>query len=277
MSIKEVFKAETQRLGFPLSGVVPITSPNHYDTYQRWLEGGFHAGMAYLATDEACARRANPASYLPTALSLLVVALRYPSPHAIEERIFSEGRGRVASYAWGNDYHEIIPSLLEELVETLQKYLGRPVRSRSYTDTGPILERDYAQQSGLGWAGKNTCLISPQHGSYFLIGETFIDVEIEPDQPFVADHCGTCRRCIDACPTGAIRGDRTIDSGQCISYLTIENKGTIPIDLRPKISNWIFGCDLCQIVCPWNLRFSTPQGHPGLMPDSQKAAPIFNQ
>jgi epoxyqueuosine reductase len=183
----------------------------------------------------------------------------------------------VASYAWGIDYHEIIPPLLLELVESLQKHLGRQVRSRSYTDTGPILERDFAQQAGLGWAGKNTCLIDPRRGSYFLIGETFLDVEIEPDPPFPTDHCGTCRRCIEACPTGAIREDRTIDSGRCISYLTIENKGPIPPDLRPAMGDWVFGCDICQEVCPWNLRFSTPEGHPELKPDMATARPVLRE
>lgn len=278
MSVKELVKAETERLGFPLSGVMAIAPPGHIDVYSRWLDAGLHAEMGYLATQDARERRANPALILPEALALLVVGLRYPSPAFFgEEPETEEAVGRVASYAWGVDYHEIIPPLLFQLIEQLQKHLGRQVRSRAYTDTGPVLERDFAQQAGLGWAGKNTCLIAPRRGSYFLIGETFLDVDIEPDPPFITDHCGTCRRCIDACPTGAIRADRTLDSGRCISYLTIENKGPIPTEFRPGLGDWVFGCDVCQEVCPWNLRFSSPEGHPALHPDPAIARPVLRE
>jgi epoxyqueuosine reductase len=275
MSIKEFVKAETERLGFSLFGVTDIQPPAHYETYSRWLENGLHAGMGYLAAEPARTRRGRPASLLPGALSMVVAALRYPKPLPIEVQPSADALGRVASYAWGVDYHEIIPPLLRELVEALQKYLGKEIHARPYTDTGPILERDFAQRAGLGWAGKNTCLISPRQGSYFLIGETFIDVEIEPDPPFQADQCGTCRRCITACPTTAIRDDRTIDSGRCISYLTIENKGSIPAELRPGVGDWVFGCDICQMVCPWNIRFATESSHPGLKADPENARPVL--
>ena len=145
------------------------------------------------------------------------MTLQMQSPH-----------GRVAAYACSTDYHDVIVPLLEQAAAHIEEWLGRPAAWRAYTDTGPILERDAASQAGLGWIGKNTCLISPQHGSYFLLGELFLDVEIEPDPPFTSDQCGTCRRCIDACPTQCIRDDRTLDAGRCISYLTIENKGAIP-------------------------------------------------
>lgn len=275
MSIKELFKAETERLGFLLSGVIDITPPIYLGAYQHWLEEGLHADMAYVASEPARTRRANPSLIMPPALSVLVVALRYSSPQLSSSSLSMDARGRVASYAWGNDYHGIIPPLLNGLIATMEKYLGRPIQSRSYTDTGPILERSFAQQAGLGWAGKNTCLIAPRQGSYFFLGETFIDVKIEPDQRFPADHCGTCQRCITACPTGAIRSDRTIDSQRCISYLTIENKRSIPVELRPKIGEWIFGCDLCQIACPWNNRLSNLDGHPSLAPDLIKARPVL--
>jgi epoxyqueuosine reductase len=186
-----------------------------------------------------------------------------------------EALGRVAAYAWGDDYHEVIPPRLKELVQILEKILGRAVHSHAYTDTGPILEHDFAQTAGLGWTGKNTCLISPQKGSFFLLGETFLDVEIEPAEPMTTDHCGTCRRCIEACPTEAIREDRTINSVRCISYQTIENKGPIPPELRPKMGDWVFGCDICQMVCPWNLRFSTPEGHPALAPRLDIPRPVL--
>jgi epoxyqueuosine reductase len=276
MSLNDFVKAETERLGFTLSGVVPIAPPPHLEVYQRWVNAGLHANMNYLAVETARARRAAPHLILPGAQSMIVAALGYPSPQAAEETA-GEASGRVASYAWGIDYHEIIPPLLNKLLETLQKHLGRPIRSRSYTDTGPILERDFAQQAGLGWSGKNTCLISPRHGSFFLLGETLVDIEIEPDLPFTTDHCGSCRRCIEACPTGAIRGDRTIDSGRCISYLTIENKGPIPSELRPDMDDWVFGCDICQEICPWNVRFANPEGHPMLEANLAKARPVLRR
>jgi epoxyqueuosine reductase len=277
MSLKELLQAETERLGFTLYGVTRPERPAHIDTYHHWLEAGLHAGMAYLAADRAVERRANPRLIEPEALSLLVVALRYFSPAEIPDGPAGEALGRVAAYAWGSDYHDLIPPRLEEIARALEKELGRPLRSHSYTDTGPILERDFAQTAGLGWIGKNTCLISPRHGSYFLLGETFVDAEIEPDAPITTDHCGTCRRCIDACPTEAIREDRTIDSGRCISYLTIENKGPIAAELRGKMGDWVFGCDICQTVCPWNERFASPAGDPALAPRSGIPRPVLRE
>jgi epoxyqueuosine reductase len=141
---------------------------------------------------------------------------------------------------------------MKELVQFIEEQVGGPVKNRWYTDTGPLLERDLAQRAGVGWIGKNTCLIHPQHGSYFLLSEILLDLELEPDAPFVTDHCGTCRRCIEACPTDCILPDRTIDARRCISYLTIELKDDIPEELRQKIGDWVFGCDICQAVCPWN-------------------------
>ncbi len=284
MSLKQGIQAETERLGFLLSGAATVSQPPHFDTYARWVAQGLHANMSYLAAERAFERRKDPHLILPEARSLLAVALRYPNPNAAPPADPNDASGRVAAYAWGRDYHDVIPPLLEELIRAIEAMLGQPVRSRSYTDTGPILERDFGQRAGLGWAGKNTCLISPRHGSYFLLGETLLDVAIEPDPPMVTDHCGTCRRCIEACPTSCIREDRTIDSGRCISYLTIENKGPIPIELRPHLGEWIFGCDICQMVCPWNLRFAdakgrftTPDGHPALAPRPENARPILRQ
>ena len=277
MSLKDLLKAETERLGFTLSGVTPATPPAHINTYQRWIESGLHAGMQYLAEPRALERRADPRRIEPEALSLLVVALRYFNPRSAPDGPAEEALGRVAAYAWGADYHDVIPPLLNQLVELLEKELGRPLRSRSYTDTGPLLERDFAQAAGLGWSGKNTCTISPRHGSYFLLGETLLDAPLEPSQPLVTDHCGTCRRCIEACPTDAIREDRTIDSHRCISYQTIENKGSIPSELRAGIGDWVFGCDVCQMVCPWNLRFASEDGHPTLAPRPEVPRPVLRK
>ncbi len=277
MTLYDLLKAETERLGFTLAGVAPIAPPPHLQTYERWLANGLQAEMGYLATDRARERRADPQRILPTARSLLVVAMRYFAPEAIPDGPAAEALGRVAAYAWGADYHEVLPPRLEELLHTLEQALGRALDARAYTDTGPILERDFAQTAGLGWIGKNTCLISPRSGSYYLLGELFLNTELEPSQPLSHDFCGSCRRCIDACPTEAIRADRTVDSGRCISYLTIENKGTIPAELRSQTGDWVFGCDICQSVCPWNLRFAAPEGHPALAPRPGVPRPVLRK
>ena len=202
--------------------------------------------MAYLESERSRTRRADPLEILPECKSILVLATPY-SPAAQ-----GQGEGQIASYAWGRDYHDILPARMQELVEFIEVQVGGPVRNRWYTDSGPILERDLAQRAGLGWIGKNTCLIHPKHGSYFLLSEIFLDLDLEPDAPFVTDHCGTCRRCIEACPTDCILPDRTLDATRCISYLTIELKDEIPIEQRDRIGGWVFGCDICQRVCPWN-------------------------
>jgi epoxyqueuosine reductase len=256
MFLKDDLKAEAENLGFSLTGVTTPGSPLHFDVYEHWLAGGKHAGMAYLATDRARERRGNPHLILDTVRSVLAVAIRYPTPQDIPQPSADEPYGRVAAYAWGLDYHDILPGRLEALAQKLEQITGRTPEQRAYTDTGPILERDFAQQAGLGWAGKNTCLIHPRQGSYFLLGEMLLDETLEPDPPFEPDLCGSCTRCIDACPTGCISADRTIDSGRCISYLTIENKAEIPPALRQQVGNWVFGCDVCQTVCPWNIRFA---------------------
>ena len=173
--------------------------------------------------------------------------------------------GRVAAYAWSADYHLILPERLRNLVTFVETQVGHPIPTRMYTDSGPLLERGLAQRAGLGWIGKNTNLIHPRIGSYFLLAEILLGVDLEPDSPFEADRCGACRRCIEACPTQCILPDRTLDARRCISYLTIELKGEIPLDLRERMGQWIFGCDICQIVCPWN-RFSAPGGDPVFAP-----------
>jgi epoxyqueuosine reductase len=163
----------------------------------------------------------------------------------------TEPRG-IASYAWGDDYHSVLTERLRLLVSFIERQVGHPIPNRWYCDSGPILERDLAQRAGLGWIGKNTCLINPEFGSYFFLAELLLSLTIEPDAPYTADRCGTCARCITACPTGCIMLDRSIDARRCISYLTIELKGSIPVELRALTGQWIFGCDVCQQVCPWN-------------------------
>jgi epoxyqueuosine reductase len=266
-SLKQSILNEAHRLGFILAGVTTPDQPPHFPVFEDWLARGHHADMAYLATDRARACRADPKQILPDCLSILVLGVPYnrPAYHRLPQnsenlgRVARSAEGRIAAYALGEDYHLVLPPRLASLVQFIEGQVGHPVPNRYYTDTGPLLERDLAQRAGLGWIGKNTCLIHPQKGSYFLLAEILLGLELEPDAPFATDHCGTCTRCIEACPTHAILPNRTLDARRCISYLTIENKGDIPADLRPLMQDWIFGCDICQQVCPWN-KFSAPEG-----------------
>lgn len=247
--LKERIKHKANELGFILAGVTTPDPPPHYSTFENWLAQNHHGAMDYLATERSRLRRADPHEILPECKSVLVLATPYDPPFK------GEGlgvRGEIASYAQGKDYHEVLPERMQGLVQFIEAQVRGPIKNRWYTDTGPILERDLAQRAGIGWIGRNTCLIHPRHGSYFLLSEIFLDLELEPDSPFVTDHCGTCRRCIEACPTDCILPDRTLDARRCISYLTIELKDDIPVELRDKIGDWVFGCDICQMVCPWN-------------------------
>jgi epoxyqueuosine reductase len=254
--LKQTIKDKARQLGFILAGVTTPDPPPHYSTFENWLAQGHHGTMDYLASERSRIRRANPREILPECKSILVLATPYSSPNRAEHSASRDeaerGQGEVASYAWGNDYHDILPLRMKELVQFIEEQVGGPIQNRRYTDTGPILERDLAQRAGIGWIGKNTCLINPKHGSYFLLSEILLDLDLEPDPPLVTDHCGTCTRCIEACPTDCILPNRTIDAARCISYLTIELKDDIPTELRDKMGNWVFGCDICQMVCPWN-------------------------
>jgi epoxyqueuosine reductase len=259
-------KHKARQLGFSLAGFTSPASPAHFDVYQCWLEAGRQAEMAYLMDVRAIERRANPRLILPECRSILVLGTPYSNPKTALPIDESPLHGRVAAYAWGADYHLILPERLQALVSFIEKQVGQPVPNRWYTDTGPILERELAMRAGLGWIGKNTCLINPQSGSYFLLAEILLGIDLHPDQPFATDRCGSCTRCIDACPTGCILPDRTLDARRCISYLTIENKAEISAELRPLTGNWVFGCDICQMVCPWNIRFAPENGDPAFAP-----------
>jgi len=265
--LKQIIKDKARQLGFSLAGVTLPEPPPHYSTFENWLAQGHHGTMHYLANERSRTRRADPKQILPECKSILVLATPYFSSLRTERRD-SEVEVHIASYAQGADYHDILPARMQELVQFIEQQVGGPVKNRYYTDTGPILERDLAQRAGLGWIGKNTCLIHPKSGSYFFISEILLDLELEPDTPFTTDHCGTCTRCIQACPTQCILPNRTLNATQCISYLTIELKDDIPIELRDKIGDWVFGCDICQMVCPWN-RFAAdgdPSFHPNTPP-----------
>lgn len=256
-SLTERLKARAHEIGFDLIGVATPEPPPHLEVYERWLTRGRHGEMDYLATERARARRADPREILPGCRSIVVVAVNYyPGDEPVEpgDRL----AGRVARYARGADYHDVIPAMLGQLVAFLEAEVGRSVPHKIYTDTGPLLERELAQRAGLGWIGKNTNLINPRIGSWLLLGELLLTLELTPDAPFEPDRCGGCTRCLQACPTACILPDRTLDARRCISYLTIEVKDRIAPDLRSLVGEWAFGCDICQEVCPWNVRFAPP-------------------
>ncbi len=265
-------KAEARRLGFHLVGVTDCAPPSTYAAYTAWLDAGRHASMAYMARERNRERRADPRRILPECQSILVLGIRYFQQCAAPEA--SGPRGQVASYAWGEDYHDVVVARLQALVAFLEEETGAPVPNRYYTDTGPVLEREYAVRAGLGWVGKNAMLINPRLGSYLILAEVLLGIALEPDPPFATDRCGTCTRCLDACPTQAILPNRTVDANRCISYLTIENKGSIPAALRPRIGTWVFGCDVCQMVCPWNRR-APLEGDPAFAPRPDVPRPLL--
>ncbi len=264
-------RLEARRLGFDLVGVTTPNPPPHLDVYERWLGAGHHGEMHYMATERARERRADPRRILPECRSILVTATNYLPPAA--EGTAEVPEMQVAAYAVGDDYHDTLYDRMATLVAYLEAEVGAPIPHRIYTDTGPLLERELAQRAGLGWIGKNTCLIHPEQGSYLLLAEALLGIELEPDPAFEADRCGSCTRCIDACPTACILPDRTIDARRCISYLNIELKGAIEPELREDLGAWLFGCDICQDVCPWNLRFAHPTNEPAFLPRPILQAP----
>ena len=255
-------KEQARDLGFGLVGVASVEASAHMELYREWVEDGRHGEMGYLARDDAVARRADLRGTLPSVRSAVVVGHEYfqEDPPGIPG---DSARGVIARYARGEDYHGVIEKRLQELHRWIEASVEGPVAGRVYVDTGPILERELAVRAGVGWFGKNTMLIHPKRGSYFFLGLLLLDLDLDTDAPFQEDHCGTCRSCLDACPTGALlgrdaSGAPVMDAPRCISYLTIEHRGPIPVDLRPLMGNRVYGCDICQEVCPWNERFAGP-------------------
>lgn len=217
-----------------------------------------HGSMHYLASEHARTRRADPLLILPRCQSIIVLATNYyqGEPPAAEP---GPPRAKVARYAWNEDYHHTLLVRMRALHAFIEEACGESIAQRMYADTGPLLERELAQRAGIGWIGKNTLLINPRAGSWTLLSEILLAWPLAADAPFVADRCGSCTRCIDACPTQAILpNERSVDSRRCISYLTIEERGAIAPELRPALRDWVFGCDICQDVCPWNVRFAQP-------------------
>ena len=272
VELSRFVKEEAHRLGFTLVGITTPDPPSHLDVYVRWLERGNHGSMNYLSSEYALHRRADPRTILPECQAILVCGTMYlPQDSAARTQASPV---QISSYALGEDYHTVFKTRLESLVHIIEDRLNKPIKQRIYTDTGPLLERELAQRAGLGWIGKNTCLIHPQLGSYLMLAELLLEIPLQPDPHFPYDRCGTCTRCIDACPTNCILPDRTLDARRCISYLTIEEKQSIDYDLRGAIGNWLFGCDICQQVCPWNQRFAKPTEDPAFQPRSFLKQPI---
>lgn len=250
MKLEAQIKAEAFRLGFSLCGITTVEPPESINKYEDWLAKGFHADMTYLTSKYHLEMRRTPSHHLPWARSIISLGWKYPL-HSMESYENSPSAW-LAGYTNGIDYHLQLPQNLEELRSFIQQIIGKPIQAQAFTDSAPILEREIAVRAGLGWIGRNSCIISPDFGSGFLLAEMFIDFPLESDQAYERDLCGSCHKCLDACPTHCIKSDRTIDSNNCISYLTIENKKNIPGYLRPAIGKWLFGCDICQMVCPWN-------------------------
>jgi epoxyqueuosine reductase len=282
MSLTALIKEKAYDLGFDLIGVAPAERAPHAEAYHRWLARGYQAKMQWLARDPN--RRADPRLALPGAQSVIVVGLSYFALNPPDDLWRDPSRGRMARYAWGADYHELMLPRLRELGDFVEREAGQTINQRAYTDTGPVLERDFAARAGLGFIGKNTMLIRPGFGSYLFLGEILVGLTLEYDHdesepmstPALTQKrgtCGACARCLDSCPTHAFPAPYILNSNHCISYLTIELKGAIPLELRPLLGNWIFGCDACQEVCPWVRRYAQPPRSPLFHYDPEQVAP----
>jgi epoxyqueuosine reductase len=248
-TLKANIRTIARQLGFDDCRIAAVRTPTHAQEFERWIGDGCYGDMTWMA--RGAERRLDPDKVLPGARSMIVVALNY-FQSAPPARPHDPGKpaatGVIARYAWGDDYHGVIEPRLRDLCAWLDEQGGR---QRLYVDTGPVLERDFASDAGLGWNGKSTVQIHPRLGTWFFLGEILTTLELPPDPP-MSDHCGKCTRCIDACPTNAITSSRRVDARRCISYLTIEHKGSIPVEFRRAMGARIFGCDDCLSVCPWN-------------------------
>ena len=252
VALRDLVVASARRHGFHRVGIVPVEPSRRADLYRDWLAAGRHGEMTYLASDEHVAGKADPRALLASARTVIVVALAYgkdappvPAPGGV--------RGLIARYARGTDYHMVVRDRLQLVAAELADVAGRPVATRVCVDSAPLAERELADRAGIGFTAKNTMIIAPGLGSFFVLGELLVDLELAVTPPPARDKgCGQCRACLDACPTGAFADAFVLDARRCISYLTIEHDGPIPIELRPKLGAMIFGCDICQEVCPYN-------------------------
>jgi epoxyqueuosine reductase len=255
MRIEESLKSRARALGFDLVGIARLGPAETAPMFDEWIARGFAGDMAYL--ERGAEKRADPRRVFENVKSAVVVGMNYGG---------TEPAGPVARYARGDDYHEVMVDRLRALHAWLNAELEREVPGKAYVDTGPILERDLARKAGLGWFGKNTMLLNPEIGSFFFLGSLLLDLELQQDAPFEADRCGTCTRCLEACPTDAFVGPRVLDATRCISYLTIELKGDIPGAMHAAMEENLYGCDICQDVCPWNISFSMNAREPAFAP-----------
>ena len=241
-------EATAARLGFDLCGVAPADlDPQNRDHYLWWLNQGFHGEMEYMKRFE----RQDIRLLMPDVRSVICMGMNYHSDHPLSIECPDPMHGWIARYGWGDDYHDVMRERMEQLVEQIRAEAGEGFEAKIYVDTGPLLERAAAWAAGLGWIAKNTCLINEGIGSWFFLGAILTNLDLEPGLP-APDRCGTCTRCIDACPTSAITEPYVLDATRCISYYTIEVKGAIPEPMRPQMGRHVFGCDICQDVCPWN-------------------------
>jgi epoxyqueuosine reductase len=274
-TLRDGLMAEAMALGFSHVGVIPAAPARRLDAYLRWIDAGLQGEMGYMARPDRVIRRRDPQQIMPELRSVVVVGLNYFAGRLPPATANDPSRGRISNYAWGADYHEVMTPRLVALAEWLRARSRGPTASRAYVDTGAILERDHAETAGLGFTGKNTMLIDPRHGSWFFLGELLTTADLGAASSSAAVEspvgCGTCHRCLAACPTDAFPQPFVLDARRCISYLTIELKGWIPRDLRPLMGNWVYGCDVCQDVCPFN-RFATHTAEADFVPASWELA-----
>ncbi len=262
-------KRRATAIGFSAVGIARLDRNAHAAELDAWLAAGRAGTMTYI--HRQAEKRKDPRTIFPGAKTAVVTLTNYfhgawgPGPRA-------RGPARVAQYAWSSDYHDVLGERLEQLAEAV-RLLAPGSKTRCYVDAGPVPERELAQVAGLGWIGKNMMLIHPEIGSFTFIGVILTDAELEPDLPFEADRCGTCRRCLDACPTQAFVGPRDLDARACISYLTIERRGDFTAAEQLQVGEWLFGCDICQDVCPWNVSFAQVTADEGLAPRPDVMAP----
>lgn len=245
LSLEARLEAQAYALGFDLCGIARLGEAETYPAFEDWLAKGYAGEMGYLA--RGAEKRRDTRLPFAGGRSAVVVGMDYGG---------REPTGPVARYARGDDYHDVMVDRLRALHQWLRDAAGADIPGKAYVDTGPLLERDLARRAGLGWFGKNTNLINPRIGSFFFLGALVVAHDLAPSEPFDADRCGTCTRCLDACPTDAFTGPRELDATRCISYLTIEMRGEMPVELREKMGEWVYGCDVCQEVCPWNVTFA---------------------
>ncbi len=245
-NLKERLVEFAREVGFDACRIARCDPPPHAGEFREWLREGAAGEMQYMQRGEE--KRCDPQKILPDAKSVVVLAINYWQGENATPKAFGAATGRVARYAWGDDYHDVIAAKLDKIDKFLRQFGGT---QKCYVDTGPVLERDHAAQAGIGWHGKSTMLLNEELGTWFFLAEVLTTLAIPADRP-ARDRCGTCERCITACPTGAITGPHRLDARRCISYLTIELKGAIPLEFRPLIGDRIFGCDDCLDACPWN-------------------------